>query len=116
VPCWAVLFIAQCAPYRARVPSLVSDAILLEAPFPLFGGGRPGIGTAATMPFKRTVEVGRVALCNYGPDAGKLFVIVDILDSNRVRAERALVCDQPRSCQGVCAAPGASECSILPDT
>ena len=37
------------------------------------------------MPFKRTVEIGRVALCNYGPDSGKLFVIVDILDGQRVR-------------------------------
>lgn len=37
------------------------------------------------MPFKRTIEIGRVALCTYGPDAGKLFVIVDILDANRVR-------------------------------
>lgn len=36
------------------------------------------------MPFKRTIEIGRVALCTYGPDAGKLFVIVDILDANRV--------------------------------
>lgn len=36
------------------------------------------------MPFKRTVEIGRVALCTYGPDAGKLYVIVDVLDSNRV--------------------------------
>lgn len=40
----------------------------------------------ATMPFKRTVEIGRVALCTYGPDAGKLYVIVDVLDSNRVRS------------------------------
>lgn len=37
------------------------------------------------MPFKRTIEIGRVALCNYGEDAGKLFVIVDILDATRVR-------------------------------
>jgi hypothetical protein len=36
------------------------------------------------MPFKRTIEIGRVALCTYGPDTGKLFVIVDILDGNRV--------------------------------
>lgn len=40
----------------------------------------------AIMPFKRTVEIGRVALCTYGPDAGKLYVIVDVLDSNRVRS------------------------------
>jgi ribosomal protein L14E/L6E/L27E len=37
------------------------------------------------MPFKRTVEIGRVALCTYGPDAGKLYVIVDVLDAHRVR-------------------------------
>ncbi|KAG0173609.1 hypothetical protein DFQ28_008249 [Apophysomyces sp. BC1034] len=33
--------------------------------------------------FKREVEVGRVALINYGPDAGKLAVIVEIIDHNR---------------------------------
>eukprot|EP00892_Ulva_mutabilis_P010159 jgi/Ulvmu1/7515/UM037_0059.1 len=42
----------------------------------------------ANMPFKRTVEIGRVALCTYGPDAGKLYVIVDVLDSNRVVVDR----------------------------
>jgi hypothetical protein len=52
------------------------------------------------MPFKRTVEVGRVVLCNYGPDAGKIFVIVDILDSNRVRAGRVHEC-APGVCMSV---------------
>ncbi|GAA5809052.1 hypothetical protein MFLAVUS_002455 [Mucor flavus] len=33
--------------------------------------------------FKRQVEVGRVVLINYGTDAGKLAVIVDIIDHNR---------------------------------
>ncbi|CAO3655937.1 unnamed protein product [Mucor hiemalis] len=33
--------------------------------------------------FKRQVEVGRVVLINYGADAGKLAVIVDIVDHNR---------------------------------
>ncbi|KAI8889865.1 60S ribosomal protein L14e [Backusella circina FSU 941] len=33
--------------------------------------------------FKRQVQVGRVVLVNYGPDAGKLAVIVDIVDHNR---------------------------------
>ncbi|KXS21383.1 hypothetical protein M427DRAFT_142455 [Gonapodya prolifera JEL478] len=33
--------------------------------------------------FKRLVEVGRVVLLNYGPDSGKLAVIVDIIDHNR---------------------------------
>lgn len=42
--------------------------------------------SVAIMPFKRTVEIGRIALCTYGPDAGKLYVIVDVLDANRVRS------------------------------
>ncbi|EIE91362.1 hypothetical protein G6F46_002145 [Rhizopus delemar] len=33
--------------------------------------------------FKRQVEVGRVVLINHGADAGKLAVIVDIIDHNR---------------------------------
>ncbi|KAF7146509.1 large ribosomal subunit protein eL14z-like [Rhododendron vialii] len=35
------------------------------------------------MPFKRYVEVGRVALVNYGNEYGKLVVIVDVIDQNR---------------------------------
>ncbi|KAK9195265.1 hypothetical protein WN943_003385 [Citrus x changshan-huyou] len=35
------------------------------------------------MPLKRYVEIGRVALVNYGKDYGKLVVIVDVLDQNR---------------------------------
>lgn len=35
------------------------------------------------MPFKRYVEIGRVALVNYGKEYGKLVVIVDIIDQNR---------------------------------
>ncbi|PQM38835.1 60S ribosomal protein L14-1 [Prunus yedoensis var. nudiflora] len=35
------------------------------------------------MPFKRYVEIGRVALVNYGKDYGRLVVIVDVLDQNR---------------------------------
>ena len=34
--------------------------------------------------FKRYVEAGRVAIVNFGEDHGKLGVIVDILDENRV--------------------------------
>ncbi|ONK54955.1 uncharacterized protein A4U43_UnF9290 [Asparagus officinalis] len=34
-------------------------------------------------PFKRYVEIGRVALVNYGKDYGRLVVIVDVLDQNR---------------------------------
>ncbi|KAL3678564.1 hypothetical protein R1sor_021520 [Riccia sorocarpa] len=35
------------------------------------------------MPFRRYVEIGRVALVNYGPEYGKLVVIVDVIDQNR---------------------------------
>ncbi|CAN6554057.1 hypothetical protein ACFX13_004107 [Malus domestica] len=35
------------------------------------------------MPFKRYVEIGRVALVNYGKDYGRLVVIVDVIDQNR---------------------------------
>ncbi|KAI4318051.1 hypothetical protein L6164_025860 [Bauhinia variegata] len=35
------------------------------------------------MPFKRFIEIGRVALINYGKDYGKLVVIVDVIDQNR---------------------------------
>jgi ribosomal protein L14E/L6E/L27E len=40
---------------------------------------------------QRNVEIGRVALCNLKADAryGKLLVIVDIVDMNRVRASAA---------------------------
>ena len=34
--------------------------------------------------FTRFVEVGRVVLINYGPDAGKLATIIDIIDQKRV--------------------------------
>ena len=34
--------------------------------------------------FTRFVEVGRAVLINYGDDHGKLAIIVDILDQNRV--------------------------------
>ncbi|EOA31536.1 hypothetical protein CARUB_v10014728mg [Capsella rubella] len=37
----------------------------------------------AKMGFKRFVEIGRVALVNYGNDYGKLVVIVDVVDQNR---------------------------------
>ncbi|KAF9926650.1 hypothetical protein FBU30_003794 [Linnemannia zychae] len=37
--------------------------------------------------FQRVVEVGRVVMVNYGPDAGKLAVIVDIIDHNRALIE-----------------------------
>lgn len=42
------------------------------------------------MPFSRYVEIGRVALVNYGPDYGKLVVITDVVDQNRVRPAGAV--------------------------
>ncbi|KAK4855983.1 hypothetical protein QYF36_012992 [Acer negundo] len=39
------------------------------------------------MPFKRYMEIGRVALVNYGKDYGKLVVIVDVVDQNRALVE-----------------------------
>eukprot|EP01125_Pyxidicula_operculata_P000081 TRINITY_DN10118_c0_g1_i1.p1 TRINITY_DN10118_c0_g1~~TRINITY_DN10118_c0_g1_i1.p1 ORF type:complete len:159 (+),score=44.25 TRINITY_DN10118_c0_g1_i1:58-534(+) len=48
-----------------------------------------------TSPFRRFVQLGRVVLINYGPDAGKLAVIVDVIDQSR-----ALV-DGPFSATGV---------------
>ncbi|THU43892.1 hypothetical protein C4D60_Mb02t01630 [Musa balbisiana] len=35
-------------------------------------------------PFKRYVEIGRVALVTYGKEYGRLVVIVDVIDQNRV--------------------------------
>lgn len=37
-----------------------------------------------SQPFKRFVEIGRVALVNYGKEYGRLVVIVDVIDHNRV--------------------------------
>jgi ribosomal protein L14E/L6E/L27E len=36
------------------------------------------------MPFKRTVEIGRVVMVTYGADYGKLYVISDVVDLNKV--------------------------------
>ncbi|GAB4822502.1 hypothetical protein N2152v2_009548 [Parachlorella kessleri] len=40
------------------------------------------------MPFKRYVEIGRVAMINYGPEYGKLVVISDVVDQNRALIDR----------------------------
>jgi large subunit ribosomal protein L14e len=50
------------------------------------------------MPFKRYVEIGRVAMINYGPEYGRLVVVSDVLDQSRVsggaacREMQALFC------------------------
>eukprot|EP00767_Chilomastix_cuspidata_P003025 gnl/Chilomastix_cuspidata/315.p3 GENE.gnl/Chilomastix_cuspidata/315~~gnl/Chilomastix_cuspidata/315.p3 ORF type:complete len:129 (-),score=72.94 gnl/Chilomastix_cuspidata/315:70-456(-) len=36
------------------------------------------------MPYTRFVQIGRLALVNFGEEKGKLGVIVDVVDSNRV--------------------------------
>merc|ERR1712023_201857 len=45
---------------------------------------REQVVCSATMPFARKVEIGRVGLITYGPDAGKLCTVINILDINRV--------------------------------
>ncbi|XP_010973090.1 large ribosomal subunit protein eL14 [Camelus dromedarius] len=47
--------------------------------------GRPSSFSpnAANMVFRRFVEVGRVAYVSFGPHAGKLVAIVDVIDQNR---------------------------------
>jgi large subunit ribosomal protein L14e len=47
------------------------------------------------MVFTRFVEIGRVALINYGPDCGKLCTIIDVVDAKRV------LVDGPQSITGV---------------
>jgi large subunit ribosomal protein L14e len=37
------------------------------------------------MPYKRYVEIGRVAMVNYGEEVGQLVAISDVIDQNRVR-------------------------------
>lgn len=57
------------------------------------------------MPFARFVQIGRVALVNYGPEYGSLVVITDVIDQNRVRA-----CVRPRRRACVCARDERCEC------
>jgi hypothetical protein len=54
------------------------------------------------MPFRRYVSVGRVAYVNLAEDPlyGKLVVIVDIVDQNRVRHRRCLQQTEAEACCG----------------
>jgi large subunit ribosomal protein L14e len=36
------------------------------------------------MPFQRYVEIGRVAMVSYGAEYGKLVIITDVVDQNKV--------------------------------
>ncbi|KAJ1431703.1 ribosomal protein L14-domain-containing protein [Ochromonadaceae sp. CCMP2298] len=47
------------------------------------------------MPFTRFVEVGRVVMINYGPMAGSIATIIDIVDGKRV------LVDGPQSITGI---------------
>ena len=49
------------------------------------------------MPFTRFVEIGRVAMVNYGPEHGKLVVISDVVDQNRVSklAQGCMLLERP---------------------
>ena len=47
------------------------------------------------MTFSRFVQIGRVALINYGPDSGKIATIIDVVDENKV------LVDGPFSVTGV---------------
>ena len=42
------------------------------------------LGLFSEMPFKKFVEIGRVAVLGQGPDAGKIAAIVNVIDQNRV--------------------------------
>merc|ERR1711953_752965 len=42
------------------------------------------MGSTREMPFKKFVEIGRVAVLGQGPDAGKIAAIVNVIDQNRV--------------------------------
>eukprot|EP01039_Chlorochromonas_danica_P006595 gene6595-7288_t len=65
----------------------------------LFGGGpdhkKVSRLSAKKMPFTRFVEVGRVVLINYGPDAGKIATVVDVVDGKRI------LIDGPQNVTGV---------------
>merc|ERR1711908_179609 len=41
------------------------------------------MGVTREMGFTRFVQNGRICLCNYGPDEGKLVMIVDVIDDKR---------------------------------
>lgn len=67
------------------------------------------------MPFKRYVEIGRVAMINYGPEYGKLVVISDVLDQSRVSLSLCLFAhglaseSMDRCCKCTCS-------PVLPET
>ena len=79
-----------CAPPPRNSPLLTSSSLPPPPPSLSLSPCPP-----ARQPFTRFVEVGRVALINYGPDAGKLATILEIIDGKRV------LIDGPQSITGV---------------
>jgi hypothetical protein len=69
---------------RAVTPS--PARLLLFACFVVLRGERRPAAPVA-MPFQRYVEIGRVAMINFGSEYGKLVVISDVVDHNRVRRD-----------------------------
>ena len=59
------------------------------------------------MPFQRYVEVGRVAIVNYGAEYGKLVVITDVVDQNRVSCSRECAAE---ACTGLHHRQSAQPC------
>ncbi|KAI4378993.1 hypothetical protein MLD38_016403 [Melastoma candidum] len=68
---------------RQRIGSLQHVYFYRPSPNLDFRRENPNRRRHAKMPFKRFVEIGRVALVNYGKDYGRLVVIVDVVDQNR---------------------------------
>ncbi|URD88689.1 ribosomal protein, partial [Musa troglodytarum] len=71
-----------------------NDHKTLGALRPLSSAVVESLSLALKMPFKRYVEIGRVAFVTYGKEYGRLVVIVDVIDQNR-----ALV-DSPEMVRG----------------
>ena len=68
------------------------------------------------MPFKRYVEIGRVAMVNYGPEYGKLVVISDVVDQNRVSRAQSSSFGAPRpphAGEQQCSTPTAAPCAAV---
>lgn len=62
----------------------------------LFDLARPRtVLRTSKMSFNRFVQAGRVCLINYGPLEGKLCVIVDIIDNNKVSFRSSVACHSP---------------------
>ncbi|MBA0557745.1 hypothetical protein Golob_014792, partial [Gossypium lobatum] len=66
-------------------------------------------------PFKRYVEIGRVALVNYGKEYGKLVVIVDVVDQNRVRTKCVIELNPSSSCKKLKLSPEFEALVDAPD-